>query len=158
MDQAKPLQCLVAHSYGFLSENIEFASAIEGAGIAFLGPTTATMEQFSLKHTARAIAQNAKVLHACSLLVPSAAFHDRSLHLLPSQPILMPSLSIPPGARVAWEWAAQISGGGRKARGRHRVPRVAQGEPRVDLHQIGIELASSDAVSVCNALEVSRDY
>jgi acetyl/propionyl-CoA carboxylase alpha subunit len=49
-------------SYGFLSENIEFATAIEGAGIAFLGPTTATMEQFSLKHTARAIAQNAKVL------------------------------------------------------------------------------------------------
>jgi urea carboxylase len=48
-------------SYGFLSENVEFASAIEGAGIAFLGPTTATMEQFSLKHTARAIAQNAKV-------------------------------------------------------------------------------------------------
>lgn len=62
----------VVRSYGFLSENIEFATAIEGAGIAFLGPTTATMEQFSLKHTARAIAQNAKVSTAAESMVALA--------------------------------------------------------------------------------------
>lgn len=47
--------------YGFLSENIEFATAIQDAGIQFLGPDPATFEMFSLKHTARAIAEEAKV-------------------------------------------------------------------------------------------------
>ena len=56
-----PINDSAPRRYGFLSENIEFATAVEAAGIAFLGPTTATMEQFSLKHTARAIAEAAKV-------------------------------------------------------------------------------------------------
>ena len=47
--------------YGFLSENAEFAEALEGAGIAFLGPTAATMRMFSRKHTAREYAQKAGV-------------------------------------------------------------------------------------------------
>ena len=47
--------------YGFLSENAEFVDACEGAGIAFLGPTAATMRMFSRKHTAREFAQNANV-------------------------------------------------------------------------------------------------
>ena len=47
--------------YGFLSENVEFAGRCKAAGIAFLGPTTDTMNMFSLKHTARAIAEEAKV-------------------------------------------------------------------------------------------------
>jgi len=46
--------------YGFLSENQEFAGRVEGAGVAFLGPTTDTMGMFSLKHTARAIAEDAE--------------------------------------------------------------------------------------------------
>jgi len=46
--------------YGFLSENQEFARRVEGAGVAFLGPTTDTMGMFSLKHTARAIAEDTK--------------------------------------------------------------------------------------------------
>lgn len=46
--------------YGFLSENEEFAKRCQDAGVAFLGPTTDTMQMFSLKHTARAIAEEAE--------------------------------------------------------------------------------------------------
>ncbi len=42
--------------YGFLSENAAFATACEAAGIAFIGPTPAQIQQFGLKHTARSIA------------------------------------------------------------------------------------------------------
>ncbi|WP_373547037.1 urea carboxylase [Chamaesiphon sp.] len=44
--------------YGFLSENAEFATTCEAAGIAFIGPTPAQIQQFGLKHTARSIAAN----------------------------------------------------------------------------------------------------
>lgn len=56
--------------YGFLSENVEFAKACEEAGVQFIGPTPETMESFSQKHTARAIAENAgvPVLPGTSLL------------------------------------------------------------------------------------------
>jgi urea carboxylase len=42
--------------YGFLSENADFAIACEAAGIIFIGPTVAQIQQFGLKHTARSIA------------------------------------------------------------------------------------------------------
>ncbi len=45
--------------YGFLSENAAFAASCEAAGIAFIGPTPEQMRQFGLKHTARALAQQA---------------------------------------------------------------------------------------------------
>ena len=73
MKRPEALAAPAVRSYGFLSENIEFATAIEGTGIAFLGPTTATMERFSLKHTARAIAQNAKVSTAAFTTVMSTS-------------------------------------------------------------------------------------
>ncbi len=47
--------------YGFLSENADFVDSCEKAGVAFLGPTGATMRMFSRKHTAREFAQNANV-------------------------------------------------------------------------------------------------
>lgn len=47
--------------YGFLSESAEFVEAIEKAGVAFLGPTSATMRMFSRKHTAREFAISADV-------------------------------------------------------------------------------------------------
>lgn len=43
--------------YGFLSENPDFAAAVEAAGIAFVGPTPEQMRAFALKHTARELAQ-----------------------------------------------------------------------------------------------------
>jgi urea carboxylase len=42
--------------YGFLSENADFATACEAAGIIFIGPTPSQLVQFGLKHTARSIA------------------------------------------------------------------------------------------------------
>eukprot|EP00878_Enallax_costatus_P006672 GHUV01006994.1.p1 GENE.GHUV01006994.1~~GHUV01006994.1.p1 ORF type:complete len:992 (+),score=332.89 GHUV01006994.1:1132-4107(+) len=47
--------------YGFLSENEEFCSAVEAAGITWLGPTAKTLHDFALKHVAREIAEKAGV-------------------------------------------------------------------------------------------------
>jgi urea carboxylase len=47
--------------YGFLSENTEFVSACEKNGLVFIGPTTAQMELFGLKHLAREAAEKAGV-------------------------------------------------------------------------------------------------
>jgi acetyl/propionyl-CoA carboxylase alpha subunit len=47
--------------YGFLSENEEFCEAVEAAGMAWLGPTAKTMNDFALKHVAREIAKSAGV-------------------------------------------------------------------------------------------------
>ncbi|MEK8128890.1 urea carboxylase [Paenibacillus filicis] len=47
--------------YGFLSENTEFARACAARGITFIGPTPEQIELFGLKHTARAIAEQAGV-------------------------------------------------------------------------------------------------
>ncbi len=43
--------------YGLLSENADFASACEAAGIAFIGPTPNQMLAFGLKHEARRLAE-----------------------------------------------------------------------------------------------------
>ncbi|MBT62092.1 MAG: urea carboxylase [Puniceicoccaceae bacterium] len=43
--------------YGLLSENADFAAACEAAGLAFIGPTAASMLAFGLKHEARRLAQ-----------------------------------------------------------------------------------------------------
>ena len=47
--------------YGFLSENADFAEALAAHGIAFIGPTPAQIRAFGLKHTARALAEQAGV-------------------------------------------------------------------------------------------------
>lgn len=47
--------------YGLLSENTDFASACEKAGIEFLGPTADQITSFSLKHTARELAEKSSV-------------------------------------------------------------------------------------------------
>lgn len=47
--------------YGFLSENAEFARRCEKEAVVFLGPTGAQMEAFGLKHSARALAEQAGV-------------------------------------------------------------------------------------------------
>jgi urea carboxylase len=47
--------------YGFLAENPELADRCERLGIAFVGPTAEQMRAFGLKHTARALAAEAKL-------------------------------------------------------------------------------------------------
>src|SRR5882724_569850 len=47
--------------YGFLSENANFVECCEAAGLIFLGPTPEQMRLFGLKHTARALAEQAGV-------------------------------------------------------------------------------------------------
>jgi urea carboxylase len=47
--------------YGFLSERVEFAERLAGAGIRFIGPGPRHLREFGLKHTARALAQAAGV-------------------------------------------------------------------------------------------------
>ncbi|MGU3409467.1 urea carboxylase [Microbacterium sp. M1A1_1b] len=52
---------LVHPGYGFLSENTDFASACEAAGIRFVGPTAEQIVAFGAKHTARELAAAAGV-------------------------------------------------------------------------------------------------
>lgn len=47
--------------YGFLSEDADFAAAVEAAGVAFAGPTPHQLREFGTKHTARAAARAAGV-------------------------------------------------------------------------------------------------
>ncbi|BCJ47314.1 urea carboxylase [Actinoplanes ianthinogenes] len=47
--------------YGFLSEDAAFATAVEAAGLAFVGPTPAQLTAFGAKHTARDLARQAGV-------------------------------------------------------------------------------------------------
>ncbi|KAH8900143.1 putative urea amidolyase [Thozetella sp. PMI_491] len=47
--------------YGFLSENTEFAGAVQKNGIQFVGPSSDSIESFGLKHTARDLAIKAGV-------------------------------------------------------------------------------------------------
>ncbi len=47
--------------YGFLSANPEFAAALQREGVAFIGPRPEHMRAFSLKHTAREIAEKSGV-------------------------------------------------------------------------------------------------
>ncbi|MCW4385379.1 urea carboxylase [Salinibacterium sp. SYSU T00001] len=47
--------------YGFLSENVDAARAVEAAGLAWIGPTPTQIETFGLKHTARSRAEAASV-------------------------------------------------------------------------------------------------
>jgi len=52
---------IIHPGYGFLSEDAEFAAAVEAAGITFAGPTPDQLRRFGTKHTAREAAAAAGV-------------------------------------------------------------------------------------------------
>ncbi|MGZ4451435.1 MAG: urea carboxylase [Nocardioides sp.] len=52
---------LIHPGYGFLSENTDFARAVEQAGLRFVGPSVDQIVAFGEKHTARELAQRAGV-------------------------------------------------------------------------------------------------
>ena len=59
VDIAKRRQCDAVHpGYGFLSENPEFAAAVEAAGLTFVGPTPETLRLLGDKARARVLAGN----------------------------------------------------------------------------------------------------
>ncbi|KAF7546692.1 hypothetical protein G7Z17_g8240 [Cylindrodendrum hubeiense] len=51
----------VIPGYGFLAENADFATAVEEAGMKWVGPTSKQMSDLGLKHLARAISAEAGV-------------------------------------------------------------------------------------------------
>ena len=60
--------------YGFLAENADFAQACLDANLTFIGPTPQQIQDFGLKHRARALAEAARVpLAPGSPLLPDAA-------------------------------------------------------------------------------------
>ncbi len=77
--------------YGFLSENPEFVKACEERDIVFIGPTTEQMQQFSLKHSARALAAQQKIplLNGSDLLDSADAAQDAAQHL--GYPVMLKS-------------------------------------------------------------------
>jgi urea carboxylase len=61
--------------YGFLSEDAEFAAAVEAAGLVFVGPTPEQMALFGVKHRAReaAAAAGVPLLAGTGLLADAAS-------------------------------------------------------------------------------------
>ncbi len=62
LEVAHQLKCAAIHpGYGFLSENADFAQAVEAAGLTFIGPTAAAMRLMGSKTAARQVMQQAGV-------------------------------------------------------------------------------------------------
>ncbi|GAA5929766.1 hypothetical protein JCM1841_002641 [Sporobolomyces salmonicolor] len=74
---------LIHPGYGFLSENAEFASAVEKSGIIWLGPSADSIEAMGLKHQARrrAIAAQVPVLPGSELVSTVEAAVDQAQHV-----------------------------------------------------------------------------
>ena len=77
MEVAKRAGCDALHpGYGFLAENPALAQACADAGVAFVGPSPAAMEQLGSKTAARQLAQHAGVPMVPGVLEPIEHFPD----------------------------------------------------------------------------------
>lgn len=93
--------------YGFLSENAEFCDLCEAQGIVFLGPNSAQMKSFGLKHTARELAIQANV----PLLPGSQLLADEAEALLEANrigyPVMLKSTAGGGGIGMRLVWNAE---------------------------------------------------
>lgn len=93
--------------YGFLSENAEFCDLCEAAGIAFIGPTSAQMRSFGLKHTARELAIQSQV----PLLPGSGLLADEAEALAQAEqigyPVMLKSTAGGGGIGMRLVWNAE---------------------------------------------------
>lgn len=78
LDVAKASGAQAVHpGYGFLSENADFADAVEAAGIVFIGPSAASMRKMGSKAGAK------ELMHAAGVpVVPGYTGEDQSPDLL----------------------------------------------------------------------------
>ena len=68
VETARRYRCDAVHpGYGFLSENPEFAAAVEAAGLVFIGPTPATLGVLGDKAQARGLARD------CGIPLPAGS-------------------------------------------------------------------------------------
>ena len=77
---ARAAKCDAIHpGYGFLAENSAFARACADAGLVFIGPSPAAMEQLGSKTAARRIARQADVPTVAGTLDPDREAGRRML-------------------------------------------------------------------------------
>jgi urea carboxylase len=89
---ARATQAQAIHpGYGFLSENAEFAAACEAQGLTFIGPTSAQIRNFGLKHRARelAAANAVNLLPGSGLLLNLDAAHSEAARI--GYPVILKS-------------------------------------------------------------------
>ena len=108
LDVAKLTGAEAIHpGYGFLSENAEFCDLCEAQGIVFLGPNSAQMKSFGLKHTARELAIQANV----PLLPGSQLLVDETEALLEAErigyPVMLKSTAGGGGIGMRLVWNAE---------------------------------------------------
>ncbi|RZG49379.1 urea carboxylase [Acinetobacter wuhouensis] len=108
LDVAKQTGAEAIHpGYGFLSENAEFCDLCEAQGIVFLGPNSAQMKSFGLKHTARELAIQANV----PLLPGSQLLTDETEALLEAErigyPVMLKSTAGGGGIGMRLVWNAE---------------------------------------------------
>jgi urea carboxylase len=93
--------------YGFLSENADFCDLCESQGIAFIGPNSAQMRAFGLKHTARELAIEANV----PLLPGSQLLADEAEALVEAErigyPVMLKSTAGGGGIGMRLVWNAE---------------------------------------------------
>jgi 3-methylcrotonyl-CoA carboxylase alpha subunit len=81
LEAAKATGAQAIHpGYGFLSENAEFAEAVEAAGLVFIGPPASSMRAMGSKSAAKQLMEGAKVP-----LVPGYHGDDQDPELLQSE-------------------------------------------------------------------------